>query len=192
MKYIGVKKLAFVLKIMVLVVFVCNLLALFMVPGLVGLRMDWQELFKMGSDPHEPLSPILFLVIMWPEVFRHIFQVWKNEYVVLTLFLLLCGACTAVILWQAKQVLDTILKEEPFTMKNARSLKTAAVCCFVISGAALVRLIWGFVFYQSISPLLTYNAFFVPIFLMGGLLFLVMSALFRQATELKEENDLTI
>ena len=77
-------------------------------------------------------------------------------------------------------------------MDNAKSLKRAAVCCFVISGAALARLIWGFAYYQSIAPLLTYNALFVPIFLMGGLLFMVMSALFRQAAELKAENDLTI
>ena len=37
-----------------------------------------------------------------------------------------------------------------------------------------------------------YNALFVPIFILGGLLCLVMSALFRQAAELKAENDLTI
>lgn len=41
-------------------------------------------------------------------------------------------------------------------------------------------------------PLATYNALFVPIFTMFGLLCLVMSALFRQATEMKAENDLTI
>ena len=42
------------------------------------------------------------------------------------------------------------------------------------------------------AVLLTYNALFVPIFILGGLLCLVMSALFRQAAELKAENDLTI
>ena len=47
-------------------------------------------------------------------------------------------------------------------------------------------------YYGSIAPLLTYNALFVPIFILGGLLCLVMSALFRQAAELKAENDLTI
>ena len=119
--------------------------------------------------------------------------VWENSYhAVLTVFLWACGICTAVILWQAKRVLDTILKGSPFAMDNAKSMKRAAICCFGISGAALARLIWGFAYYQSIAPLLTYNALFVPIFLMGGLLFLVMSALFRQAAELKAENDLTI
>ena len=89
-------------------------------------------------------------------------------------------------------MLDTILKGNPFVMDNAKSLKTAAMCCFLISGAALARLVWGFAYYRSIMPMLTYNALFVPIFLMGGLLFMVMSALFRQAVELKAENDLTI
>ena len=51
---------------------------------------------------------------------------------------------------------------------------------------------WGFGYYASLRPLFTYNALFCPVFLMGGLLCLVMSALFRQAAELKAENDLTI
>ncbi len=50
----------------------------------------------------------------------------------------------------------------------------------------------GLFYYGSVAPLLTYNALFVPIFILGGLLCLVMSALFRQAAELKAENDLTI
>ena len=68
----------------------------------------------------------------------------------------------------------------------------AAVCCFLIAAAALARVVWGLFYYGSVAPLLTYNALFVPIFILGGLLCLVMSALFRQAAELKAENDLTI
>lgn len=66
------------------------------------------------------------------------------------------------------------------------------MCCFCIAAAALVRVAWGVWYFQSIRPVLTYCGLFVPIFFMGGLLFLVMSALFRQAASLKEENDLTI
>ena len=124
-----------------------------------------------------------------------LFGCWEQrgqDWVVLSLFLLSCGVCTAVILWQGKRVLDTILKGKPFTLRNAQNLKRAAVCCFLISAAALLRLAWGLAYYQSIGPLLTYNALFVPIFFMAGLLCLVMSALFRQAAELKEDQDLTI
>lgn len=192
MEKTAVQKLAQVLKILVLIMFGCNIIALFLVPGLVALEMNWTDLLQMGSDPHEPVSPFLFLIVIWPEVFRHAAQGWRDPYVVLSVFLLFCGVCTAVILWQARRVLDTILKGEPFTQGNAHSLKRAAVCCFLISGAALARLLWGLAYYRDIAPLFTYNALFVPLFLIAGLVCMVMSALFRQAAELQEDQDLTI
>ena len=133
------------------------------------------------------VKPFLFVFFLsW-------LAVWETAYhAVLTMFLWVCGICTAIILWQAKNVLDILLRGSPFVTENALHLKKAALCCFVISFAAFCRTVWGFFYYQSLSPLLTYNFLFCPIFLMGGLLFLVMSALFRQAAEMKAENDLTI
>ena len=90
------------------------------------------------------------------------------------------------------RVLGTILAGNPFQRENGVSLRRAGVCCFAISAAALARVVWGLCYYRSLASLLTYNALFVPIFLLGGLLCLVVSALFRQAAELKAENDLTI
>ena len=89
-------------------------------------------------------------------------------------------------------MLDSILKSHPFCEENARALRRAAVCGFLISAAALVRVVFSVFYYRSPMPLASYNALFVPIFAMFGLLCLVMSALFRQAAELKAENDLTI
>ncbi len=192
MEKTAVQRLARIFKILVIVTLMCNIVVLLMVPALVTLKMNWWELLQMAKDPHEPISPVLVVVFMWPEVLRHLYQGWSNPYVMLTLFLVFCGVCTAVILWQAKKVLDTILKGEPFTLGNAVNLKRAAVCCFLIAGAALTRLIWGLAYYRSIGPLLNYNALFIPVFFMAGLVFMVMSALFRQAAELKEDQDLTI
>ena len=196
MERTSVQKLARVLRIMVMITFVCNIIVLFFVPTLAGMlaenRWDGQTMERLltGESVGFWLS---FTIHSWnPIVWMLALTADDLYWPVLTLFLLSCGTCTAIILWQGKRVLDTILKGDPFVLDNAKSLKRAAVCCFVISGAALVRVIWGLAYYQSIAPLLTYNALFVPIFLMGGLLFMVMSALFRQAAELKAENDLTI
>ncbi len=196
MEQTSVQRLARVLRVMVIVVFVCNIIVLLFVPTLAGMlaenRWDGQTMERLltGESVGFWLS---FTIHSWNPVIWMLALTADDLYwPVLTLFLLSCGTCTAIILWQGKRVLDTILKGDPFVLDNAKSLKRAAVCCFVISGAALARLIWGFAYYQSIAPLLTYNALFVPIFLMGGLLFMVMSALFRQAAELKAENDLTI
>ena len=187
MEKTAVQKLAQVLRTMILIVFACDLLALIFVPFLV----DQQFLVDLDSIA----STFRYdfddgLAIFFDTAY---YQVWRQPYTfVLTLFLWACGICAAVILWQGKCVLDTILEGEPFTLSNAQNLKRAAVCCFLIAGAALARLIWGLAYYRSIAPLHTYNALFVPIFFMAGLLCLVMSALFRQAAELKEDQDLTI
>lgn len=190
MEQTGVMKLARVLKVLVTLVFICNLIVLPLVPGIVGIGMEggiaaFREVMEASGSP----GPVVFLFV-WVQ---YLFRVWREPYTcVLSLFLLFCGSCTAVILWQARGVLSTVVKQDTFTHANARRMKTAAVCCFLIGGAALARTIWGFLFYQSLAPLFTYNALSTPAFVMGGLLCMVMSALFRQAAELKEENDLTI
>ncbi|MEQ2456168.1 DUF2975 domain-containing protein [Flavonifractor hominis] len=173
MERTGVQKLAAVLRVLVSITFVCNLVVLPLVPHLVRPYYveDW-----------------LYQELLWD-----LSLVWQDiRAVVLMLFLWFCGVCTAVVLWQARRVLSTILEGKPFQKANSTSLRRSAVCSFLIAAAALVRLVWGLAYYGTIEPLLSYNALFVPVFFMGGLLCLVMSALFRQAAELKAENDLTI
>lgn len=193
MEKTAVQKLAGVLKVLVTITFICNLLVLPLVPGLCLLRGPGDLVTGIAYFQHEGAPLVLarllaFFLGSWQEVWM-----FGGPYIsALTVFLLFCGICTAVILWQGRRVLDTILKGDTFTFGNAANLRRAAVCCFVISAAALARTLWGVCFYRSINPLFTYNALFIPIFLMGGLLCLVMSALFRQAAELKAENDLTI
>lgn len=195
MEKTAVQRLAGVLKILVTITFVCNLIALPLLAGLSRLRgaadlLDGISYFSgQGEGPVQLLARLgAYFLASWGELWQ-----WGNGYAqVLTLFLLFCGGCTAVILWQGRRVLGTILSGNPFQKANGRSLWRAAVCCFAISAAALARVVWGLFYYGSVAPLLTYNALFVPIFILGGLLCLVMSALFRQAAELKAENDLTI
>ena len=185
-----VQKIARVLNVLVTITFLCNLIALPMVPGVVYFRFS-RDAFSFSSlqatfayDTDDGLGNLLTIYLR---------DVWKEPYTLaLTLFLLFAGICTAVILWQGRRVLGTILRGVPFSAENAVSLRRAAVCSFVIAGAALVRVVFNLFLFRSVAPLLSYNALFVPLFAMAGLLCLVMSALFRQAAEIKAENDLTI
>ena len=191
-----VQKLARVLRVLVVAVFLLNLYCLTLVPGLSILLADGgpntvMEAVKAALDlpGYEGMGvgslPAFFLRSLWGVW-------WSGLGALLTLFFWLCGTCTAVILWQAKRVLDTVLQGNPFQRANAGNLGRAAVCCWIISGVALVRLILWLWAEQTLAPLFTYKALIVPAFFMGGLLFQVMSALFRQAAELKEDQDLTI
>ena len=189
MEKTGVQRLAGALKILVTITFCCNLVALLLVPGLAMMK-GFAPLLALR--PYEaPLEIPLRVLVFFAQSWAWVWSAGSYD-VVLTLFLLFCGLCTAVILWQGRRLLDTVLAGTPFTLRNAGDLRRAAVCCFLISGAALLRLTWGLCHYRSPLPMLTYNALFVPIFSLFGLLCLVMSALFRQAAEMKAEQDLTI
>ena len=192
------ERLAHILKKLVTITFLCNLLALPLVPiltSVVGCEIPLPELLDnlTAALPASGDDWLYFFPGM--QLFLAVVGAWTENFAftcVLTMFLLFCGVCTAVILWQGRRVLDTVLRGEPFTRDNAANLRRAAVCCFLISGAAFLRTVWGLFYYRGPGPLFTYNDLFVPVFFMAGLLCLVVSALFRQAAELKEENDLTI
>ena len=197
MEQTKVQKLAKMLRVLVRIAFVCNLIALFFVPAIVLLSP--LELFQFAVDRLLNLLRIVPLGeddIYIPTLML-VLSCWQMMWLEPTSlpyvgFLLLCGVCSAQMLYQARRVLDTILAGTPFVLKNALALKRAAACCWVIAGAALLRMILELIALKNPAPLITYNAAAIPIFLMGGLLFLVMSALFQQAAELQEDQDLTI
>ena len=110
---------------------------------------------------------------------------------VLALFLLLTGVCGGVILVQGIRILSSVSDGTPFLPQNAVYLRRAARPCFLITAGAAGRTLFTLC-REGVSALLSYTALFVPVSIMFGLLFLVMSALFHRAAELKAENDLTI
>lgn len=194
----SVQKLARVVRVLIIVLFVINILALLFVPWISVLATVWDPEIKYltdavyyyfgGYDISEiPRAIVDVWVAIWVLVTQHDLYV-----IILMVFLWVCGICTAIVLWQGKRVLDTILRADTFSFANASNMKRAAVCCFIISGSALVRTIWSLCTYENIGALFTYNFLFVPVFLIAGLICLVMSALFRQAAEMKAEQDLTI
>ena len=193
----SVQKLARVVRVLVLILFVCNLLALLLVPVMSVLAAVWNPEIKYLNDAvyyyfggYSLVELPRFIVDLWVAVAMLAQQ--DLYVVVLMVFLWICGICTAIILWQGKRVLDSVRKEDTFSFANAANMRRAAVCCFVISGAALVRALWGLCAYRNVGTLLTYNSLFIPVFLVAGLICLIMSALFRQAAEMKAEQDLTI
>ena len=193
MKKTSVQKLARVVRVLILIVFVCNLIALLLVPGVSALIADGGikmliDAFSaaLAKDGTGFISLSAFFVFAWAGIRMDLYGT------VMTLFLWICGGCTAVILWQVKRVLKLVLREEPFSFSNARYMRWSAICCFVISAAALAYEVFGLCFYGGEAVFLTFSFMLFFVFLIAGLICLVMSALFRQAAEMKAEQDLTI
>ena len=196
MEQTKVQKLARILNVLVMITFAANLVALILIPGLLyydpqNLLGGVQEMVGtfLHADEDDIVAAGVFGVIagwvfVWME--PEVLQLGKS------LFLLGCGLCSAGMLRQAHWILNTIQEGNPFQRRNAIAMRRAALCCWGISGMALIRCLWELNQLKNLAPLFTYNALAIPVFFMGGLLFLVMSALFRQASELQEDQDLTI
>lgn len=160
----SVQRTARLLRVLVYIVLGCNVVCLPLVPYFVLMSIFVQSM-KVLTVPYA----LAMIAFFW-----------------------ICGCCTAVILWQARRILDTILAGDPFRMDNAVSMNRAAAACWVISAVALVRFVAETVILWNPVTFFTYNTLFIPCFFMAGLLFRVMAALFRQAAELQEDRDLTI
>ena len=196
MEQTNVQKLAKVLNVLVTITFAANILALILIPGLLA-----HDPYNLIDGARDFLDSVVYASeddIVFAGVFAVVFGwifVWMDPVTFQlggSLFLLFCGLCSACMLRQAHWILNTIQEGNPFQMRNAKSMNRAALCCWGISGAALFRFLWEMFTLKNMAPLFTYNALAIPVFFMGGLLFLVMSALFRQAAELQEDQDLTI
>ena len=202
MRKVPVQRLAKVLRFVISILIICNIVALALVPAFVVLTPETffeyiveKVLHLLGIKPLPPEQAEMYMFAWWSvaAVIASWAEVWtKAEWILNTLVLLVCGVHTLVILRQARKILDTVLSGNPFQMVNAVCLTKAAGCCWGISGIALTRLVAELIYYRHPAPFFTYNAMFIPVFLIGGLLLLVMSALFRQAAELQEEQDRTI
>jgi hypothetical protein len=197
MERTDIHALARVLRRVVSVLIVLNIAALWFVPmGVlfqeIGLPsvLEHYVLTLLGIKPlgedDIQMSLLLYSIFGWSAIFGNI------KYFLYSAFFLLCGCCTLILLRQGRNILDTVLAGDPFRVSNARSLKRAAMSCWIVSVAAVVRLVAELLCYRNTQPLYAYNTLFAPAFLVAGLLLMVMSALFGQAAQMQEEQDLTI
>lgn len=183
MRIATAEKLARFLKWAVIVFFILLLVLLLFVPFLTGIRSA-----LAGSSPINTEFSVGALFSAW-KVLLGGNNVWRT---VLAWFMLFCGICCAVILWQARIVLKNIAIGKLFVSSNKNAMVRAGISCFLISAAAIVRLVINLIIFPSWAPIVTYTSFFIPLFAFAGLVFLIGAALFAGAADLKEENDLVI
>ena len=153
----------------------CNVLAL----GVLPFMLAW----RYSANAAKPVF------LAWPAA---VVPAARPDYAVSLLVYYPCGACTLTSLWQARRILAGMASGEPFTRRNALSVRRIAACCFVISAFAFGRLVFQLAKYPLSHVIWYYNTLFVPFFAAVGLFFLMLAEVFRQAAELREDNSLVI
>lgn len=190
MDRMAARKIADVLVLLCFLLILCSGLLLPLAPALAYFRfrvpgsveLD-QLMATFAYDFDDGLGNLLQIILK---------ESWQTpDSAVLALFLLLAGICSVGILVQGIQILASVADGAPFSLHNSRCLRKAAACCLIIAAGALGRSVFTGC-REGAAALLSYTTVLIPLCSMAGLLCLVMSSLFRQAAELKAENDLTI
>ncbi len=146
--------------------------------GISGIVKYFLDLFVLGGVP---------VILALPVTLRWCFnnRTWSigENYWFLLVFLCVTGTLGLIMVYELRKIFNNINNNEPFEKQNAKSLKTIAVMGLLISAAYIIKIF----FYISFLTIVI-----AAVFLLFGLTGLVFSELFRQAVEVKEENDLTI
>ena len=104
-------------------------------------------------------------------------------YPLMLAFFIICGLLCLGILAAAFRILMQIRHDVPFSVRNAVSLRNAAFCAIGLFAVFMAKMFFSW----SILTIVCGG-----IFLLFGLFVLVMSQLVREASRMKEENELTI
>lgn len=127
----------------------------------------------------------IFISLPWslPWYMETIYRDSNENYYFLLGFLYISGFVCLVLVNEVRKIFKTLNRRNPFMMDNVKSLNRIAVSCFLIAAAYVVKIF----FYNSVLTVIL-----TMVFIIAGLFSIVLAEVFRQAVEVKEENDLTI
>jgi len=119
---------------------------------------------------------------------------YKNS--ITCILFILGGFALLCIMYHLRCIMNSLTKANPFAWKNVESLKVVAVSCFIISACYVLNF---FINNQYLNfKLIEIDAKGIHtdiefiIFFFAGCFTLILSKVFKQAIEVKEENDFTI
>ena len=103
------------------------------------------------------------------------------------------GFLMLAISYQFLKMFDSLEKKEPFTMKNVNILRRTGYLSYAMSVLWLLDLLlMVFIIHNTYINYIIVLLFLVILFFGVGIALWTLSLLLHQATEYKEENDLTI
>lgn len=152
-------------KVLLDLMFYVGILVTVTLPFTVRFALEWVS--KRGAD-----APIVYL---------H----WGigQYYVATVVIYFFLGLAALALIWELRKMFRTVLNQEAFVMDNVKSLHKMAKISLMIVILAIIRS----AVYLTIAMLVV-----ILVFVIAGLFSEVLSRVFEEAINYKEENDLTI
>ena len=106
-----------------------------------------------------------------------------GDYYFLIGLLIVTGILALGILREIRKIFDTLKGKDPFVIENVKCLRRMGIFSFLISFFYLFKVI----FLNS-----SFTIIIVMIFVIAGFFSIILAEVFKQAVEVKNENDYTI
>lgn len=146
--------------------------------GLSGLVKRILDLVFLGG-----LGILITLPYLLKWYMNTLYLTSSENYNFLLGFLYITGIVCLGLVNEIRKIFKTLNRRNPFMMDNVKSLNRIGGSCFIIAAAYILKVF----FYNSVL-----TAIITMVFIIAGLFSVVLAEVFRQAIEVKQENDLTI
>ena len=150
------------------------------------------EIDKMGKILK--IIVIVGIVLSIPSMILVPFLLSNNYSVIYSMLIIYPNGCLMIaIAFQFLKMFSSLEKKEPFTMENVKILRRTGNLSYIMSALWLIDLlIMTLVIHNTYINYILVLLFLMILFFGVGIALWTLSLLLHQATEYKEENDLTI
>lgn len=142
------------------------------------------------------IAPLVFITVFVLSIINGEGDIFNLKNVVTGILYIIGGSSLLCILYSLRNIIASLVDSNPFISKNVHRLKNIAVSCFLVSGCYVLNFFinqqfkdFKFIFIDS-SGIHTDIEFLI--FFFTGCFILILSKVFKQAIDAKEENDFTI
>ena len=159
-------------------------------------KISLSSLLKLMLDALIIVGFIVYLLILRRALVVQGVNLLNFKTIITCILFVLGGFALLCIMYYLRRIVNSLVKASPFVRENVESLKIIAISCFIISGSYVLNF---FINNQYLSfKLIDIDAKGIHtdiefiIFFFAGCFTLILSKVFKQAIEVKEENDFTI
>jgi hypothetical protein len=154
------------------------------------------SILKIAMDILLILGPLVFIFVLVLSIHNGEGDFANLRNVFTGLLYITGGSSLLAILYNLRNIIASLINSTPFIMKNVHRLRNIAISCFLVSSSYILNFFVNQQFknfkFISIDSSGIHTDIEFLIFFFTGCFILILSKVFKQAVEVKEENDFTI
>ena len=159
-------------------------------------KTSLSSLLKLMLDGLIIIGFIVYLLILKKALVTEQVNLLNLSNIVTCILFVLGGFALLCIMYHLRCIMNSLVKATPFVRKNVESLRNVSISCFIISACYVLNFFinnqyLNFKLIEIDGKGIHTDIEFI-IFFFAGCFTLILSKVFKQAIEVKEENDFTI